>query len=59
MSKENFEVFSKFSYLITSLFETSNSFIYCFGDYQTFKEKLIQIIASFCLIKLKISILEL
>lgn len=48
MSKENSEVFSKFSYLITSLvilFETCISVMYCFGDYQTFKKKLIQIIA--------------
>lgn len=58
---ENLKVFSKFSYLITSLvilLETCNSVMYCSWDYQTFKKKLIQIIALFCLIKLKINRIE-
>lgn len=58
---ENFEVFSKFSYLITSpiiLFETCNSVIYCSWDYQTSKKKLTQIIALSPLIKLKINRIE-
>lgn len=58
---DNFEVFSKFSYLVTTpviLFETWNSVTYSSWVYQTFKKKLIPIIALFCLIKLNINRIE-